>query len=545
MQAVVGTDAVFLALDLDPAAREDCLGFAVHRIDHTEGEAYWLSGFKTFESVIPIPDPNAIVGSRDHPIQSFTWGDYTAKPRHSYTYLVVPRYGTPKNLADHPGVEATVDVATGDPDTGVHGIYFNRGIAASQAYARKFGATPANLPPDKRAEALTWLSRGLMEGFLRFIVQADSDRFALRAAVYQFTQAEVLRALRQAHLAGADVRIVYHGDGSEGARNAAAVEAALIKSLSKPRANAVIAHNKFVVLCEKDAQGDLAPLSVWTGSTNVSEGGVYGHSNVGHVVRDPSVAARYLSFWEQLWDDPERDELRAWVGTENPFDPTTLEPSDQIGLVLSPRVGLAPLRWYADRFGAAQVVAAITPAFGLTTPFEEALAGVGERLTYVLLNGEEENQSTWAASSWVQVAVGRLGGPNSLDVWAQEHLSGFNAHALYFHTKILLIDPLSADPTVVTGSANFSENSTDQNDENMLVIRGDLDVADTYFTEYTRIFNHFYARYWASRLASDSEEDRAHSFLVETDEWLERYFQPGNPKHRQRELFSHHVEGNA
>ena len=52
----------------------------------------------------------------------------------------------------------------------------------------------------------------------------------------------------------------------------------------------------------------------------------------------------------------------------------------------------------------------------------------------------------------------------------------------------MLMDPLSIDPIVVTGSANFSKVSTNDNDENMLVIRGDQRVADIYFTEFNRLF---------------------------------------------------------
>ena len=54
------------------------------------------------------------------------------------------------------------------------------------------------------------------------------------------------------------------------------------------------------------------------------------------------------------------------------------------------------------------------------------------------------------------------------------------------------MDPLGADPIVVTGSANFSKASTTDNDENMLLIRGNKRVADIYFTEFNRLFNHYY-----------------------------------------------------
>src|SRR5438046_1294055 len=100
LQVVAGNHAVFLGFDLADDARDQCLGFAVERTDHTENERYWLSGFKTFQSVVPVPSPTTIYSTRDHPLQTFYWGDYTAKPAHRYTYRVVPRYGAPKNLAD-------------------------------------------------------------------------------------------------------------------------------------------------------------------------------------------------------------------------------------------------------------------------------------------------------------------------------------------------------------------------------------------------------------------------------------------------------------
>jgi phosphatidylserine/phosphatidylglycerophosphate/cardiolipin synthase-like enzyme len=65
-----------------------------------------------------------------------------------------------------------------------------------------------------------------------------------------------------------------------------------------------------------------------------------------------------------------------------------------------------------------------------------------------------------------------------------------NKHVRYIHTKYMLIDPLSDDPIVITGSANFLKASTTGNDENMLIIRGDTAVADIYLTEFMRLFTH-------------------------------------------------------
>ena len=76
----------------------------------------------------------------------------------------------------------------------------------------------------------------------------------------------------------------------------------------------------------------------------------------------------------------------------------------------------------------------------------------------------------------------------------------------------------------------------------MLVIAGDRDVADVYFTEYMRIFQHFYARWWAAKLgAADAD---SHSFLTEDDSWQRPYWGAG-PKSAQRSLYAHQVAGNA
>ena len=62
-----------------------------------------------------------------------------------------------------------------------------------------------------------------------------------------------------------------------------------------------------------------------------------------------------------------------------------------------------------------------------------------------------------------------------------EHLNRLD----YIHTKLMIVDPLTSDPLIVTGSANWSDESSKINDENMLIIRGDLRATDIYLTDFT------------------------------------------------------------
>ena len=114
-----------------------------------------------------------------------------------------------------------------------------------------------------------------------------------------------------------------------------------------------------------------------------------------------------------------------------------------------------------------------------------------------------------------------------------------NHHVAYVHTKFLLHNPLSDDPVLVTGSANFSKASTTANDENMLVIRGAQRPADIYFTEFMRIFNHYYFRAMHELGAAKSGPSAAPEglFLDPDDRWLAKY-KPGSLRAKRVAIFT-------
>jgi phosphatidylserine/phosphatidylglycerophosphate/cardiolipin synthase-like enzyme len=102
----------------------------------------------------------------------------------------------------------------------------------------------------------------------------------------------------------------------------------------------------------------------------------------------------------------------------------------------------------------------------------------------------------------------------------------------------MLVDPLDGDPLVVTGSANFSHPSQRVNDENMLVIRGDTRVADIYFGEFMRIFDHHYARYIVKKLRGSGSGDPNAGYLkTKPDDWLASNFVAGSYKAKRRRYF--------
>ena len=553
LRAIAGSHVVLLGINMPRADCDGHLGFAIHRTDHAGEEAAWLRGSKTFEATDPGFAPGSTYSTREHPVQGFTWSDYSAKPGRRYTYRVVALTGSPQDL--QPFREVAVGVTTESEAGGDNDVFFNRGAAASQEYARRFGnqLPDATDPGDPR---WAWLSRGAAEAIEAFIERARGPEHALRVAAYEFRLKSVADALSRAHRRGADVRVLY--DANPNPPNAKGVvfprdanretaRAARIKSLCSERVTnpAVkqppISHHKFIVLLERGE-----PAAVLTGSTNFSLGGVYGQSNVVHVVEQAPVAAAYLRCWKLMAGKPGHKELRAALSALNVIPAAA--PSKGVAAIFSPQQTVAALDWYAARAKAAKEALFMTFAFGMGDRFRDSYRDGRAALRYALLDkllasGIPAARRAAAEAEMLALrkqvenrfSVGNLLTTNRFDRWVREVLPGLNTNVRFIHTKFALIDPLGRDPVVISGSANFSEASTTANDENMLVIRGNRRVADIYLGEYMRLWSHYAFREWAA--AQDKPEETKFRFLDTGNTWWRGYF--GNSaRSRQRAYFS-------
>lgn len=523
-QAIAGNDVVLIGIDCARDAMTGIHGFGIERLDHTEGDHRWLPNRLRFPAA-----PAGTWTTDVNPLQTFLWGDYTAKEGHDYTYIVHSLSGTPGQVltAEH---SVALPISTGQP--GAQGVWFNRGVISSQAYAQRFH----NVTPDKvpGGAAWQWLSRGLEEALLAFVGRAKDSNWELHGCFYEFQLPTVLQAFSVAAAAGATVDLIVD-DGNP--KNHGAVTAAGIGGLvSRWRANAKIPHNKFVV-----ASHDGSPVAVWTGSTNVTLNGVFGQSNVGHSVDDPAVAARYLDYWRQLLADPPSSTLNDWVDANDPL-PDPWPPG--ISVVFSPHTHSTALDRYAALFTGAATIACGTFPFTLDSRFGKDLAGEHEALRYLLFEDPTAAAEADAAVTdpKTTIVAGAFLPAGALAGWAAELKNPLSNNVEYVHSKYLLIDPLGDDPIVVTGSANFSVASTTGNDENMLVIRGDAAVAELYFTEFMRLFDHYKFRYTLSLGPKDPTPGpqsgvEAATGLDPTDAWWAKYYdQPGRA--RQREVLA-------
>ena len=529
VNVVAGTYVVFFGLDLAENRRAGCRGFAFKRHDHHEGDTIWLQGLKTFQETEPHPAPGERFSTLHQPIQGFQWADYSVHPGTTYTYTVVALYGDPADLQQKVAVE--VEITTETEVGAVHSAFFNRGSVATQEYARRFQNQPPNVAGPGAYE---WLSRGLLEAFEAFLERAGPG-WDVHGAFYEFQWPDALGAIRKAHQRGANVHVLFDDMGPS-QPNRAAIQAAHIKALCRGRVHGKLMHNKFVVLSQNGA-----PKAVWTGSTNLTENGIFGHANVGHIVEDEAIARAFRDYWGRLEED--LPVTATYRGANEQASPAPPHPWKAVTTaVFSPRgTELDALQWYADIAGRAKQGLFMTFAFGMNEKFLDVYRKDDEILRMALMekewgNPKTKKQETQAIQQIrkrrnVVVAVGNRIVTNSFDRWLAE-MSRIDpdVHVYWVHTKFMLVDPLGARPTVVTGSANFSEASTDTNDENMLVIRGDKRIADIYFGEYLRLYTHYAfreaVRIFTKKKKQGSPEDWQPQFLVADDSWMAPYFDP-------------------
>jgi phosphatidylserine/phosphatidylglycerophosphate/cardiolipin synthase-like enzyme len=543
VNAIAGTRVVLLGLDLSEHRRKTCMGFAIQRVDHEADEQVWLRGMKTFAATDPGLGPGGTVQSRHHPFQTFQWADYAAEPGHSYTYRVFAVRGSnPHDLV----VGKSVDVPiTTETETGVpHSVYFNRGSVASQQYARDFLNTPPSkfTDPAQRDAAYQFLSRGLVEAMLAFIARANGARFELHGAIYEFQWPAVLEALGAAAATGATVTVIYDaipGKTKPKESNEKAIAAAGIGAVVKPRVRGSIMHNKFLVLSQ-----DGAPIAVWTGSTNVTEQGIFGHLNCGHAVEDAGIAAEYLTYWHTIEQNLTHTPDTKAVAALADRPPETLEAP--ITTFFSPQPSDEVLQWYADRAGEAKKALFMTFAFGMADPFAKVYERPDDILRMALMETEATGKkevvdaarkriTAFRKRPNVIVAIGGREAISGVERWVDELRQIVDdVHVYWIHTKFALIDPLGSRPIVITGSANFSAASTDANHENMLVIKGDRRVADIYLTEFSRLFAHYAFRETLIKRNIWDLADWHPERLIPDPSWSDPYYKPGQRAARRR-----------
>lgn len=473
-------------------------------------------------------------------IRKFQWCDYGPfrgqVPQYEYTIMCFFR-GEQKPR--HSCVVSVLLPTKGFGAEGTIATFFNRGVSGSQAYAKKFAVQEINKEriDAEDQEKLKWLANGVDTALLEFLEQASCERDSLLVCAYELTWKPFLLALLTAlKERRVDVRVVYDCKaGTGGVLKSTAQEAeAALEQVAFPRdrlfprkaCSSSISHNKFVVwLRDGNAQ------NVWTGSMNYTPGGVYGQLNERNVINDARVAALYAKYWAILSADPTKLP-KEQVEALSPLPPQ-LEAKAVIPL-FSPRLKQDLLYVQSLLVSQAKESSFLTAAFGVNAQLQSALLRNAKAEHFLLLESTKGLVPDLMKAPHLvdRIAFGSVldqAAASAFDM-APESLTGLNDHVKFVHTKVMLIDAFSDDPIVIFGSGNFSQASVIKNDENQVIVRGDLQLADDMLINLLRMHTHFL---WRSKVSGkkDLEPKKQKSAY-----WYKSYFAQGAEKTRRRNL---------
>ncbi|HJS19763.1 MAG TPA: phospholipase D-like domain-containing protein [Anaerolineales bacterium] len=305
--------------------------------------------------------------------------------------------------------------------------------------------------------------QGSLEG--RLIDKIKAAQTSIHIASFEFDLTPVAEALVAARRRGVDVRWVTDDEhGLEADEEPDRGQFALLTDAGvevRSDSRSALMHNKFWIF---DGQ------TVWTGSTNITESGVFKQDNNTIVIQSPELAAIYEMEFNEMWNGE--------------FGPRSTSQIEQQTIVVN---GSAVQVVFTSEDPAIEqfilpVVRSATQSIRFLTfsftdfPLAEAMlqrAGNGVDVAGVFEKvGSDTDAAELRTLYCAQIPVRTDGN------------SGF------MHNKVIVVD----DRYVITGSLNFSTNAEESNDENVIII-DNPDIAKLYLQDFERVWS----------LASDPE----------------------------------------
>jgi phosphatidylserine/phosphatidylglycerophosphate/cardiolipin synthase-like enzyme len=580
-RAYTSPTLVLLAMDwADGAKFKDFLGFAILRAPgFTPGEK---DGFLFNKiSFSPPTETSQSLPSNLAPFQKFVWWDAginDADRGKTFKYTITPVRGTgPHDLRMQDAAATTITVPLPKVEEDGISTWFNRAVVSSQAFTRQFPD-----PTKKIDDVMKWLANGLQNAFPKLLTGAGD----VNGAIYHLTDKEwVMPALKGFK---GKLSLVYE-DRKNDQTDAPAIKQ--LKSATftgKGRSKTNIMHDKFLV--------DMKSGRVLMGSANFTPEGLTYQANLLHIFNAPKLAKLYADRQKLLQSDPTVGNTAKGAAWSAPI---------KVGKA-SVRVFFSPeAKGKRDSIDA--VVKAIKAAkssvmFCMFSPTDPALIRAllatsdRKKLLFGMLNSisdpskkkkkKDDMSSSGEAprapteNTKVQVELFNRSRKDKLVLaYAYFHKgmapAGFlpefstvdlssrstlpppqpgkkgGPPAVHIHHKFIIIDADTDKPTIYTGSANLSANSTNHNDENLLEITGSPELARTYLAEFMRIYDHYRARaLWnmahpASAKSGGKKPKKpsaaaakkiADTFTLKTtrDAWVKGAYKRGTPEYLQR-----------
>lgn len=292
----------------------------------------------------------------------------------------------------------------------------------------------------------------------KLIEKINAATNSIHIAAFEFDLTPVAEALTAARQRGVDVRwITDNENGLEADEEPDRGQFAMLQDAAievKADTRSALMHNKFIVFDQQ---------TVWTGSTNITQSAVFTQNNNVIVVHAPEIAAMYEREFFEMWDGqfgPKSPSLAdsQMAIVNGTFVEVFFSPEDDVLNRIIPIVAGAQsnIRFLAFSFTDYPLAKTMIDRYAAGVD----VAGVYEK------TGSETEGAELKTFLCAHVPVRQDGNPR------------------FLHDKLIIID----NRLVITGSFNFSNNATDNNDENVIII-DNPEIAALYMEEFGRVWS--------------------------------------------------------
>lgn len=555
LKCYANCDDVFLVWHPDghaDGAIPGCLGFCVE-VKKPDGSIEVLHNLRGFAADQPRTGETRPTDT--WPLQTYTWTDHTILAGSSVQFRVTAMTGQPGKLQRGETSDWS-ELQTLSPRAGSHtSAFFNRGMILSQfvsRYAKEHQLTTAkalkaNLKSDVDSPLMQFLSgelgkaiRGILKG------ARDNPNLEVYCALFELDLDDLIDGL--AALGGRAHVVLGNGsaksvDDDVNAAAAARLEGRvdLHRRMSAPKG---LAHNKFVVVCDKGK-----PFGVWTGSTNWSMTGLHTQINNGIAVVDNTLAQWYLDHWKALRDAGDAFPASLTAPNTQARGPAPINSQGRARVWFTPMAsGKDAKNGGADIDDLTRLVDAAQEGilFVMFMPGQEPLGSILKRqegglyargvVSTLPMGTQDKRTNTY------QLMTGQGYKPYKLDVVQpqgataigdfldefsrQDFLQGMGFAIT--HSKVIVIDPFGAKPVVITGSHNLSASASKKNDENLLVIENCPELARAYAVNCMSVYQHYRfpaAQHDSAKLRQQGKDAHA-GFLRVDDGWQTKLKNP-------------------
>jgi phosphatidylserine/phosphatidylglycerophosphate/cardiolipin synthase-like enzyme len=555
IQAIPSCDDVFVVWRAHAPIR-DCTGFALYR-KHLVAPKKGLIDIVQNRISSSLAQPYVTESSETSPIRRFSWTDHRIYSGDQVQYAVKPvvHRNNENPFVDENSASPWSNVVTLSPACGdSFSCYFNRGLIMSQFMSRymlRREIDPADSARVKRMisdsterSIRRYLGGEMLKKILGMLDEALQSKQHIFLALFELSDEDLISRIEKlgmrAHILLANGPYVSGKPdaNSDSRRRLKRANVDVKDRMLRPSQG--LGHNKFLVVCDSQKR----PMMVWTGSANWSPTALCTQINNSILIESPEVARVFLDQWHLLSEAgsgyPDslvksnssakqskigRVRVDSWFArTQELRDLAAvsklIENAERGVLFLMFSPGKSPLldviTKRASEKGLYVHGVISTMARGSTDRSQVTLIHQSDRrvvpLKIVQPQGIRHNLSHWAA-----------------EVTRKEFLQGIGWAIV--HSKVIVIDPFDLRAAVVTGSHNFSKSASTKNDENMVIITGNSQLASAYAVNVKSVYDHFRWRAFVAR-AEDERKDPT-SFLRDDKEWQYEWFRSGE---KQTEL---------